>query len=81
MSEVVPPHLRGALVNVHAVSLVMGYVIQAWVGFGFFFWTDGGVMNTWRVPITLQCAWPLILCLGLYWVPESREYTLAWDES
>ena len=73
MSEVVPPYLRGALVNVHAISLVMGYVVQAWVGFGFYFWKAGGVMNTWRVPLALQCAWPTILLLGLYWVPESRK--------
>ena len=72
MSEVVPPVFRGALVNVHAISLLLGYASQGWVGFGFYFWKEGG-NNAWRVPLALQCAWPLILLLGLRWVPESRE--------
>lgn len=49
MNEIVPVHLRGALVDVHAVFLVLGYVIQAWVGFGFYFWKGG--TNTWRPPL------------------------------
>lgn len=73
MSEVVPPHLRGALVNVHAISLVLGYCIQAWIGFGFFHWGGGGNL-TWRIPIVFQCVWPLMLLCGLYWVPESRKH-------
>lgn len=35
MNEIVPVHMRGALVDVHAVMLVLGYTIQGWVGFGF----------------------------------------------
>ena len=73
MSEVVPAAFRGALVNVHAISLLLGYIIQGWVGFGFFFWKEGG-NDAWRIPLALACVWPLILLLGLYWVPESREY-------
>lgn len=76
MSEVVPPYLRGALVNVHAISLVFGYFIQGWIGYAFFFWTGGGVNNTWRVPITFQCLWPLLLLIGLYWVPESPRWLI-----
>jgi MFS family permease len=36
MNEIVPVHLRGALVDIHAVMLVLGYTIQGWVGFGFY---------------------------------------------
>ncbi|KAK5051348.1 hypothetical protein LTR84_003000 [Exophiala bonariae] len=53
MSEVVPVQLRGALVDVHAVFLILGYTIQGWIGFGFYFW-DGG-SATWRPPLALQC--------------------------
>lgn len=49
MNEIVPAHLRGALVDIHAVLLVGGYTIQGWVGFGFFYWTTGGD-NTWQAP-------------------------------
>ncbi|GIZ41863.1 hypothetical protein CKM354_000515200 [Cercospora kikuchii] len=78
MSEVVPPYLRGALVNVHAISLVFGYFIQAWIGFGFFHWKEGGNW-TWRVPILFQCVWPLMLLSGLYWVPESPRWLCMKD--
>ncbi|SMQ53932.1 unnamed protein product [Zymoseptoria tritici ST99CH_3D7] len=78
MSEVVPAHLRGALVNVHAISLVTGYAIQAWIGFGFYWWSEGG-NYTWRVPIMFQCLWPLMLLCGLYWVPESPRWLLMND--
>jgi hypothetical protein len=69
MNEVVPEHLRGGLVDIHAVFLILGYTIQGWVGFGFYFWKEGGD-NTWRVPLALQCVWPMLLIAGLYWVPE-----------
>ncbi|KIW14757.1 hypothetical protein PV08_07542 [Exophiala spinifera] len=72
MSEVVPVDLRGALVDVHAVFLLLGYTVQGWVGFGFYFW-DGGAA-TWRPPLALQCAWPLFLLCGIYWVPESPRW-------
>jgi hypothetical protein len=52
---------------------VVGYVTQGWVGYGFFFWTGGGLI-TWRIPITFQCAWPFFLLCGLYWVPESPRW-------
>ncbi len=58
------------LADIHAVFLILGYTIQGWVGFGFYFWEAGG-NNTWRVPLALKCAWPYLLLLGLYWVPES----------
>jgi len=75
MAEVVPPYLRGALVQLHAVILVVGYMCASWLGYGIFFWKDGG-SATWRIPFAIQCFFPLCLLLGLYWCPESREYPL-----
>lgn len=34
MNEIVPVNIRGALVDIHAILLVLGYTIQGWVGFG-----------------------------------------------
>ncbi len=34
MAEVVPPYLRGALVQLHAIILVIGYMCASWLGFG-----------------------------------------------
>jgi hypothetical protein len=66
------------LVDLHAVFLIIGYTVQGWVGFGFYFWKSGG-NNTWRVPLALQCAWPLLLLAGLYWVPESPRWLIMND--
>ena len=70
--QVVPPYLRGALVQIHAISLLFGYMMASWLGYGIYFWKSGGVDKTWRVPLAVQCAPPLILLVGLFWVPESR---------
>lgn len=74
MAEVVPPYLRGALVQIHAIVLVLGYNLASWLGFGIYHWENGG-NATWRIPFAVQCFWPLCLVIGLWWVPESREYT------
>ncbi|KAF2117727.1 MFS transporter [Lophiotrema nucula] len=78
MNEVVPVKMRAGLVDIHAVFLVGGYTVQGWIGFGFFFWTSGG-QNTWRPPLALQCAWPLFLLCGLYWIPESPRWLIMQD--
>jgi MFS family permease len=78
MNEVVPVALRGGLVDIHAVFLLLGYTVQGWVGFGFYFWKTGG-SNTWRPPIALQCAWPAMLLMGIYWIPESPRWLVMKD--
>jgi hypothetical protein len=66
------------LVDIHAVFLILGYTIQGWVGFGFYFWAEGG-NNTWRTPLALQVVWPTLLCMGLYWIPESPRWLMMND--
>jgi MFS family permease len=78
MNEVVPVDFRGGLVDLHAVFLLLGYTVQGWVGFGFYFWTTGG-LNSWRPPIAIQCAWPTILLMGIYWIPESPRWLVMKD--
>ncbi|KAK3050522.1 hypothetical protein LTR09_008161 [Extremus antarcticus] len=76
MAEVVPPYLRGALVQIHAIVLVLGYNLASWLGFGIYHWENGG-NATWRIPFAVQCFWPLCLVIGLWWVPESPRW-LIW---
>jgi hypothetical protein len=46
MNEVVPVKMRAGLVDIHAVFLLLGYTVQGWVGFGFFFWKNGKLFKT-----------------------------------
>ncbi|KAK4569540.1 hypothetical protein LTR86_003303 [Recurvomyces mirabilis] len=57
----------------HAIFLLIGYMVQGWVGFGFYFWKDGG-SNTWRPPMALSIFWPLCLLAGLPFLPESPRW-------
>ena len=73
MNEVVPSHLRGALVDIHAVLLVFGYVTSAWIGLGCYFINDPKGRQ-WRIPLAIQTLFPLLLLSGLYWIPESPRW-------
>ncbi|EXJ66290.1 uncharacterized protein A1O5_10442 [Cladophialophora psammophila CBS 110553] len=71
MSELVPANLRGGLVELHGTYFQSGYTF-AWVGFGCFFWANSS--GAWRVPVAIQCLWPLLFLSGLYFCPESPRW-------
>ena len=66
--------MRGGLVELHSIFFILGYALAAWVGFGFYFWKDGGVNNTWRPPLALQSFWALLTLIALLWIPESPRW-------
>lgn len=68
MSEIVPANLRGGLVELHGLFFQSGFTLSAWIGFGCFFWEND---HNWRLPVALQCLWPLPLLCGLMFCPES----------
>jgi len=69
MHKIVPVHLRGALIDVHAVMLVLGYTIQDWLA------SDSTSGNPAALtPITIQCFFRLCLILGLPFLPESPRW-------
>lgn len=74
ITEIVPPKHRGILGDIHAIGLNVGYCISAYVGVGFFY-TDQP--NAWRPPIALQILPPLVVLLGIYWIPESPRWLLT----
>ncbi|KAL4800104.1 general substrate transporter [Aspergillus venezuelensis] len=71
-SEVAPPHSRGLLVGLHGVSILFGYSLSAWVGYGFYFVDVAGAQ--WRPPLALQGFPPLVLGVGIFWIPESPRW-------
>jgi hypothetical protein len=78
MNEVVPINMRGGLVNLHSTFYIIGYAIAAWAGFGFSFWTKGG-LSTWRPAIAMQAGLSLMELCALYWIPESPRWLVMQD--
>ena len=76
-SEISPPKIRGLLVGSHGVLLCCGYSIASWVGLGFYFVNAAGAQ--WRIPLALQCVFPLALAAGVLFLPESPRWLIDHD--
>lgn len=70
-SEVSPPHSRGVLVGIHGVWICCGYSTAGWVGYGCFSYTGE---FQWRFPLAVQCFAPILLIIGLWFIPESPRW-------
>ena len=55
MSEVVPAKNRGLLVDIHGALYVFGYMLAAWVGYGFYF-ASSATIDAWRPPFGIYLA-------------------------
>lgn len=73
MNEVVPAKNRGSLVAIHGASLIGGYCVAAWIGFGFWHLPPSNNWQ-WRAPLLLQCLPIAILLPCLLWLPESPRW-------
>jgi hypothetical protein len=94
MNEVVPVKMRAGLVDIHAVFLILGYTVQGWVGFGFFFWNNGRfrthihlhviILTLDRRPEHLETASCLTMCLASppsrWTILDSRKSSVAHHE-
>ncbi|KAK5051910.1 hypothetical protein LTR84_002713 [Exophiala bonariae] len=78
MNEVVPPNVRGIMVDCHCVGLLVGYTSATVVGYGFFH-LSADKTGAWRGPLSFQCLPVLLLLLGIYWMPESPRWLLGQD--
>ena len=73
-TEIVPPQIRGFLVGMHGVALCVGYTAASWVGVGFYFVHAAGAQ--WRIPLAIQCLFPLCLACGILFMPESPRWLI-----
>ncbi|TKA58681.1 hypothetical protein B0A55_11989, partial [Friedmanniomyces simplex] len=62
----------GSFMILAVVPILMNEIVPGWVGFGFYFWNGGA--NTWRPPMALTMIWPLVLLIGLPFLPESPRW-------
>ncbi|KAF2092375.1 general substrate transporter [Rhizodiscina lignyota] len=75
-SELAPPHSRGVLVGIHGVWICCGYSTAGWVGYGCFYYTTA---FQWRFPLAVQCFAPIMLLIGLFFLPESPRWLALQD--
>lgn len=76
MSELAPPEKRGWLVGHHAIFLVFGYMLSAWLGYATYFATTANPSFAWRFPLCMQCFAPLVLFATSFFIPRSPRWLL-----
>lgn len=72
-AEISPPNIRGVIVGMQAMLLAVGFALANFVGcLGAYNPGDAA----WRVPLSLQCLFAIILIIGLFWLPESPRWLI-----
>lgn len=71
MSEVAPKAVRSAIVSGYQFCITIGLLLAAIV--------DNSTMKrmesgSYRIPMAIQWAWPFILVIGLFFLPESPRW-------
>lgn len=72
--EIAPGHARGLFVSIEYLCLNLGYVLSAWVGYGFFFAMPSSI--SWRGPYVLQSALAVLLFLWTFILPETPRWLI-----
>ncbi|KAG8866702.1 hypothetical protein FRB97_003790 [Tulasnella sp. 331] len=71
MSEIAPRKVRGAIVAGYQFCVTIGLMLASCVDYATKGRTDSG---SYRIPMGVQLAWPLVLATGLFLLPESPRY-------
>lgn len=71
MSEIAPRKVRGAIVSGYQFCITIGIFLASCVDYGTHNRTDTG---SYRIPISIQILWAIILAVGLFLLPESPRY-------
>ncbi|KAJ5835054.1 hypothetical protein N7447_001080 [Penicillium robsamsonii] len=72
-SEVAPPQIRGMLASMQQWMIGLGFVVAQWVRYGCSL--RGGAF-AWRFPLSFQAAPAIILCCGIWFLPESPRWLI-----
>jgi SP family sugar:H+ symporter-like MFS transporter len=71
MSEVAPRKVRGAIVSAYQFAITIGIMLASCVGYATQDREDSGA---YRIPISIQFLWAVVLATGLFFLPESPRY-------
>ncbi|KAF2087084.1 general substrate transporter [Saccharata proteae CBS 121410] len=77
MSEIAPKGIRGALVSGYQFAVTIGLLLASCVDQGTHNRMDTG---SYRIPMSIQWIWALILGFGLFLLPESPRYFVKKDK-
>jgi MFS family permease len=72
-AELSPPNLRGLYVGMCGIWCALGFAVSTYFGIAFY---DVDPLVQWRVPLALGALWPLIILIGVIFVPESPRYLI-----
>ncbi|KAI9928982.1 hypothetical protein ASPWEDRAFT_128614 [Aspergillus wentii DTO 134E9] len=72
-SEVAPPRVRGLLTCMQQWMMGIGSMVAQWVGYGCSLHSGD---FSWRFPLSLQALPAVILCCGVWFLPESPRWLI-----
>ncbi|KAJ5241971.1 uncharacterized protein N7469_000298 [Penicillium citrinum] len=78
-SECSPPENRGRHVVVDGIFITSGYVACYWINFGFSHIQQHAV--SWRVPLAIPTVISLVLCVSIFFFPESPRWLVRAGET
>ncbi|KAK4144466.1 general substrate transporter [Dichotomopilus funicola] len=76
VSELAHPRWRGTLTGLYNCTWYIGSIIASWVVYGCAFLDSP---DAWRIPIWCQMVTSGIVCLGVFFLPESPRWLMAQD--
>ncbi|KAL0475074.1 general substrate transporter [Neurospora intermedia] len=77
VSEMAHPKWRGTLTGLYNTTWYIGSIIASWVVYGCSYIENN--KDAWRIPIWCQMITSGIVCLGVFWLPESPRWLMAQD--
>lgn len=76
VSEMAHPKWRGTLTGLYNCTWYIGSIIASWTVYGCSYI---GTLDAWRIPIWCQMVTSGLVCLGVFWLPESPRWLVAQD--
>lgn len=76
-SETSPKWIRGTIVGAYQLAITIGLFLAAIVNYATRNCNDTG---SYRIPIAVQFAWSIIICIGLFFLPETPRFLIKQDK-